>query len=188
MLRTFAVSLIVLSTLFGASFAQKVSNSLDYPVRKIDGQEVSLADYQGKVLLIVNVASRCGLTPQYKQLQALHEQYNDQGLAVLGFPCNQFGGQEPGTSKQIQEFCSSKYNVSFDMFEKVKVNGDEACDLYKYLTSLDTEPAGKGDISWNFEKFLVSRDGKVVARFSPRTKPDSEEVDSAIQRELANKG
>ena len=188
MFRSFAVGLVALSVLFGASFAQEVNDKLDYTVRKIDGQEISLADYQGKVLLIVNVASRCGLTPQYKQLQALHEEYKDEGFAVLGFPCNQFGGQEPGTPEQIQEFCSTKYNVSFDLFEKIQVNGGDACDLYKHLTSLDTEPAGKGDITWNFEKFLVSRDGKVVARFSPRTKPDSEEVVSAIKRELANNG
>lgn len=185
MLRTIAGSLLICCFVLAGSQAQEASNTLDYAVKKLNGEEISLEDYQGKVLLIVNVASRCGLTPQYKHLQALHEQFKDQGFEVLGFPCNQFGGQEPGSPKEIQEFCSSKYSVSFDLFEKIQVNGADACDLYKHLTSLEVKPVGKGDIRWNFEKFLVSRDGKVVARFSPRTSPDSDEVVSAIKQELA---
>ncbi len=189
MLRT---SALVVFTLFVAVCAAQETHTpesdhaLNYTMKKIDGENVSLEDYHGKVLLIVNVASRCGLTPQYKQLQAIHEKYAEKGLAVLGFPCNQFGGQEPGTAEEIQTFCSSKYDVTFDMFDKVEVNGPDACDLYKHLTALDLEPAGTGKISWNFEKFLVSRDGEVVARFSPKTAPDAEEVTSAISKELAN--
>ncbi len=166
--------------------AQETETCLDFSMKKLGGDATSLQEYKGKVLLIVNVASKCGLTPQYEQLQELHEQFTDQGLAVLGFPCNQFGGQEPGSAEVIREFCSSKYNVTFDMFDKIEVNGDGACDLYQHLTSLDLKPTGKGEISWNFEKFLVSRDGKVVARFSPRTAPDDEELVAAIKKELSS--
>ena len=133
------------------------------------------------------MASECGLTPQYEQLQALHEKYGEQGLAVLGFPCNQFGLQEPGTAAEIQEFCQTQYGVKFDMFAKIDVNGDKACPLYKHLTALDTKPKGAGKISWNFEKFVIDRKGNVVARFSPPTRPDSEEVTTLIERELAQK-
>ena len=168
-----------------ATHAQEAANVLNGTMKSLAGEEVKLAEkYNGRVVLVVNVASRCGLTPQYKGLQALHEQYVEQGLSVVGFPCNQFGGQEPGTAEEIQEFCSSKFDVSFDMFDKIDVNGDEACPLYQQLTSLDTQPVGEGDISWNFEKFLIARDGKVVARFSPRTKPDDEQLLAAIKQEL----
>ena len=154
----------------------------------LDGKEVYLADkYEGKVVLIVNVASKCGLTKQYKQLQALHDKYHKEGLAVLGFPCNQFGKQEPGSNDEIASFCEQNYGVTFDMFSKIEVNKDGACELYKILTSTDTKPVASGDISWNFEKFLIGRDGKVVARFSPRTEPDAQELIEAIERELAVK-
>ena len=133
------------------------------------------------------MASKCGLTPQYEQLQSLHDKYADNGLAILGFPCNQFLWQEPGTGDEIQEFCRVNYGVTFDMFAKVEVNGDGACDLYKTLTALDTEPVGSGKISWNFEKFVVGRNGEVVARFSPRTKPDDPELVKVIEAELAKK-
>jgi glutathione peroxidase len=165
----------------------KMSKPLSFTMKSLDGQDVDLSDYQGKVVLIVNVASKCGLTPQYDQLQALHEKYADDGLAVLGFPCNQFLGQEPGTAEEIKEFCRVNYGVTFDMFAKVEVNGDGACDLYKTLTALDTEPVGPGKISWNFEKFVVGRNGEVVARFSPRTKPDDPEFVKVIEAELAKK-
>jgi glutathione peroxidase len=131
------------------------------------------------------VASKCGLTPQYKQLQALHDKYAEDGLAILGFPCNQFLFQEPGGAEQIQEFCRVNYGVTFDMFGKVKVKGKDACDLYKTLTALDTEPVGPGKISWNFEKFIIGRDGQVRARFAPRTKPDDPSVLKVIEAELA---
>jgi glutathione peroxidase len=165
----------------------KMSKPLSFTMKSLDGKDVDLGQYEGKVVLMVNVASKCGLTPQYEQLQALHEKYADDGLAVLGFPCNQFLGQEPGTAEQIQEFCRVNYGVSFDMFAKVEVNGDGACDLYKTLTALDTEPVGPGEISWNFEKFVVGRSGEVVARFSPRTKPDDPELVKVIEGELPKK-
>ena len=167
--------------------SKKVSKPLSLTVESLGGKDVNLSKYQGKVVLIVNVASKCGLTPQYQQLQALHDKHAKDGLAVLGFPCNQFLWQEPGTAEQIQEFCQVNYGVSFDMFAKVKVNGKEACDLYKTLTALDTKPVGAGKISWNFEKFIIGRDGEVVARFSPRTKPNDPEVVKVIEAELAKK-
>jgi glutathione peroxidase len=165
----------------------QVTSALDFELTSLAGEKVDLNRYRGKVVLIVNVASECGLTPQYEQLQALHEKYADQGLAILGFPCNQFGKQEPGTAEEIQAFCRENYGVSFDMFTKVEVNGDGACELYKYLTALETEPKGKGKIAWNFEKFLVGRDGQVRARFAPPTKPDAPEILSLIEAELALK-
>lgn len=163
------------------------SGALSYKMQSLDGKEVDLSKHLGKVVLIVNVASQCGLTPQYEQLQALHKKYADKGLVVLGFPCNQFGAQEPGSSDEIKQFCSKNYGVSFDLFSKVEVNGDGACDLYKHLTAQDTKPAGSGKISWNFEKFVIDRSGKVVARFAPKTKPDDESVTKLIEAELAKK-
>jgi glutathione peroxidase len=160
---------------------------LSFTMKSLDGKDIDLSDYEGKVVLIVNVASKCGLTPQYDQLQALHEKYADDGLAVLGFPCNQFLGQEPGSAEEIMEFCRVNYGVTFDMFAKVEVNGDGACDLYNTLTALDTEPVGPGKISWNFEKFVVGRNGEALARFSPRTKPDDPELVKVIEAELAKK-
>ena len=159
--------------------------ALSYDMTTLGGETVSLSKYQGNVVLMVNVASECGLTPQYEQLQALHKKYSGQGLAVLGFPCNQFGGQEPGSAEEIKQFCSQNYGVEFDMFSKVDVNGEGACDLYKYLTQLDTQPKGAGDIGWNFEKFLIGRDGNVVSRFGPQTTPDAPEVIEAVESALA---
>jgi len=166
---------------------RKVPAALNFKMKSLAGKEVDLSKYHGKVVLVVNVASKCGLTPQYKELQELHEKHTKAGLAVLGFPCNQFLRQEPGTAKEIKEFCRVNYGVTFDMFAKIKVNGEDACDLYKHLTSLETKPTDKGKISWNFEKFIIRRDGKVVARFSPRTKPDDPEVLKVIKGELAKK-
>lgn len=187
-------SLLVLSLVALAGFATAANiavekkSPLEVKMKSLDGKEVNLAErYKGKVVLIVNVASKCGLTPQYKGLQALQDKYGSQGLAVAGFPCNQFGKQEPGSSTEISEFCTKTYGVKFDMFEKVDVNSGSACELYKTLTSTDAKPAGKGDISWNFEKFLIGRDGQVVARFSPRSKPDDKEIIDAIERELNKK-
>jgi len=160
---------------------------LSFTMKSLDGKDVDLGKYQGKVVLVVNVASKCGLTPQYKQLQALHDKYAKDGLAILGFPCNQFLSQEPGTAGQIRQFCTVKYGVTFDLFAKVEVNGKGACDLYKTLTALDTKPVGPGKISWNFEKFILGRDGEVVARFGPRTKPDDPQIVKVIEAELAKK-
>ena len=164
---------------------KKVEGPLSFTVKDIDGNDVALSKYAGKVVLIVNVASKCGLTPQYEQLEALNDKYKEQGLAVLGFPANDFMKQEPGTNEEIKFFCTSKYDVSFDMFSKVSVKGDDKAPLYKYLTEEEADEKLNGDIQWNFEKFLVGRDGKVAARFSPKTKPDSPEVIEAIEKALA---
>ena len=178
--------LLVLAALApGSGEKNEVPDALESTVLSLEGKPVELRDYLGRVVMVVNVASECGLTPQYAQLQALHEKYSDQGLAVLGFPCNQFGGQEPGSVADIRSFCTKNYGVEFDMFTKIEVNGDGAADLYKHLTSLQTSPEGPGDISWNFEKFLLSRAGEVVARFAPRTRPDDASVVEAIERELS---
>lgn len=159
---------------------------LNQSMKTLDGQDVNPAEkYAGKVVLLVNVASFCGNTPQYKPLEALHEKYADQGLAIVGVPCNQFGHQEPGSAKEISEFCTSKYDVQFDLLAKVDVNGDNACPLYKWLTSKETNPKSPGPIQWNFEKFLFNRKGELVARFSPKTQPDSPEVVEVIEAELA---
>ncbi len=166
---------------------KKVPAALDFKMQSLAGKEVDLSKHLGKVVLVVNVASKCGLTPQYRQLQALHEKYSGKGLVVLGFPCNQFGQQEPGTADQIKEFCRLNYSVSFDMFAKIDVNGEGACPLYKHLTALETKPKGPGKISWNFEKFIVGRNGEVVARFAPATKPDAPDVLKVIEAELAKK-
>lgn len=161
---------------------------LNQDMQTLDGKDVNLAEkYAGKVVLLVNVASKCGLTPQYEQLQALNDKYADEGLAIVGVPCNQFNGQEPGSAEEIAEFCSSKYGVTFDLLAKVDVNGDTACPLYKSLTSEETNPKSPGKIGWNFEKFLFNRNGELVARFSPRTTPDSSEVVEAIEAQLAAK-
>lgn len=165
--------------------AEKVSPVLNHKVKSIKGEEVDLSKYQGKVVLVVNVASKCGATPQYKQLESLNDKYKDKGLAILGFPCNQFGGQEPGTEEEIVKFCKSTYDVSFDMFAKVDVNGPDASPVYKTLTSKESDPKFAGDIKWNFEKFLIGRNGEIVARFPTRTSPDAPEVIKAIEGELA---
>ncbi len=166
---------------------KKVPPVLNFKMKRLDGKDSNLADYQGKVVLMVNVASQCGLTPQYEQLETLHEKYAEKGLSILGFPANEFGKQEPGTDSEIASFCKENYGVKFDMFSKVVVKGDGQCDLYKYLTSKESNPKFAGDITWNFEKFLVGRNGEIVARFAPRVKPDSEEVTKAIEAELAKK-
>ena len=138
---------------------------------RLNGQEQSLADYQGKVMLVVNTASKCGFTPQYEGLEKVYQQYKDKGLVVLGFPCNQFGAQEPGGKEEIQEFCQLNYGVSFPMFDKIDVNGHNTHPLYEYLKKQATGVLGSESIKWNFTKFLVNRDGKVVDRFAPTTKP-----------------
>lgn len=158
--------------------------ALNFKMKNIDGKTVDLEDYEGSVVLIVNTASRCGLTPQYAGLEELYKKYKDKGFVVLGFPCNQFGSQEPGSEAEIKEFCSTRYSVSFPMFSKIEVNGEGAAPLYKYLTGKDTEPAGKGNIGWNFEKFLVDREGNLINRFAPRTKPSDADLVKAIEAQL----
>jgi len=157
---------------------------LDIPVKTLAGQDSSLASLEGKTLLVVNVASRCGLTPQYAALEKLQEQYGSLGFAVVGFPCNQFGGQEPGTAEEIAEFCSATYGVSFPMFEKIEVNGPGRHPIYAELTAAPDAAGEAGDIQWNFEKFVVRPDGSVAARFRPRTTPDDPEVISVIEQNL----
>lgn len=171
------------SSLF-AQDSETVPAALDFTVKTIDGEDKSLGDYQGKVVVVVNVASKCGLTPQYEKLQQLHEKYSEKGLSVLGFPCNQFGGQEPGSDEEIMSFCSDKYDVQFDMFSKIDVNGENAAAFYKYLTDLDLQPKGKGDVTWNFEKFLLDRNGNVIGRFGPRTDPLGDDFVAAIEKAL----
>lgn len=188
----FAVSILATAILAGGAIAEEMAGkedsmppALSFSMKSLDGQNVPLSTYQGKVLLLVNVASECGLTPQYEGLQALYATYADKGLAVLGFPCNQFGGQEPGTDAEIAQFCSTNYDVQFPMFSKIEVNGDGAAPLYKYLTALDLEPKGAGDVSWNFEKFVIDRKGNVVARFDPRTAPSDSTLVALLETELA---
>jgi len=165
--------------------AKDSATALEFKMKSLEGKEIDLAEYKGNVVMFVNVASKCGLTPQYDQLQEIHKKFHKKGLVVIGVPCNQFRGQEPGTAEEIRTFCTEKYGVEFPLLAKVDVNGDGACDLYKFLTSRETKPVGKGDISWNFEKFLVGRDGKVVGRFGPRISPDAPEVLAAVEAELA---
>lgn len=156
----------------------------DFVVTRNDGRQVSLADYKGQVLLLVNTASECGLTPQYDGLEKLHEQYAGRGLRVLGFPANNFGAQEPGTDDQIAQFCQTRFGVKFDLFAKSSVKGEDQSPLYHYLTDASSNPAFPGDITWNFEKFLVDRSGRVVARFSPKVEPTAPELVSAIEQAL----
>jgi glutathione peroxidase len=154
------------------------------PINTLQGKPTTLAAFQGKALLVVNVASKCGLTPQYEQLEAVAKKYGERGLAVVGFPCNQFGGQEPGSAEEIAEFCSATYGVTFPMMEKVEVNGAGRHPIYQALTPIPDATGHDGDIRWNFEKFVISADGKQVTRFSPKTKPDDPSVIAAIEAAL----
>lgn len=164
---------------------KEVAPVLNFTMKSLDGKDVPLSQYAGKVVLLANTASKCGLTPQYAGLQTLHKKYSEKGLTVLGFPANNFNGQEPGSNLEIGEFCQKNYGVEFPMFSKISVKGDDQAPLYKFLTNADTNPKFAGDITWNFEKFLVGRNGEIVARFSPKTKPDAPEVIQAIEAELA---
>jgi glutathione peroxidase len=153
-------------------------------LKTLQGKDTKLAEYQGKALMLVNVASKCGLTPQYTQLEALQKQYGPKGFTVIGFPCNQFGKQEPGTAEEIEEFCSTTYGVTFPMMEKVDVNGASRNEVYKTLTSLPDTKGYTGDIRWNFEKFVVSADGTKITRFDPQVKPDDPTVIAAVEAAL----
>ena len=156
----------------------------DIPLTTLDGEPASLRDLEGRTLLVVNVASKCGLTPQYSGLERLQERFASRGFSVVGFPCNQFGGQEPGSADEIAEFCSATYGVTFPMFEKIDVNGPGRHPVYTELTELADAEGEAGDIQWNFEKFLVSPEGQPIARFRPRTEPEAPEVVAAIQASL----
>ncbi len=175
-----------LTTAASAADEKKPTSVLDFKVKDIDGKTVDLAKYKGDVLLIVNVASYCGNTKQYTPLEAAYEKYKDKGFAVLAFPANEFGHQEPGTDAEIKQFCTvDKYKVTFPLFSKIVVKGKDIHPLYQFLSSQDTKPVGPGDIDWNFAKFLVNRKGEVIARFKAGVKPDSEPVVKAIEAALA---
>ena len=180
----FLLASIVAACLNSASADEKAS-PLGFKMKSITGKDVDLNEYKGKVVLIVNVASKCGLTDQYKGLEAMYEKYGDKGLVVLGFPCNQFGGQEPGTNEEIKQFCSSKYSVTFPLYDKLEVNGPGRHPLYVALAG--KESPFPGDIKWNFGKFLIGKDGKIIKRFEPKTTPDDPEVIKAIEAALAAK-
>ena len=184
---------IKLAAAFGMAAAAaggegNVDGIYQFTVKGIDGGEVSLSQYQGKVLLIVNVASRCGFTGQYEDLQKLYETYKDRGLVVLGFPANNFMGQEPGTNKEIQTFCRTKFGVTFPMFEKISVKGRDQHPLYAHLTGKETNPQFAGDISWNFNKFLVGRDGTILDRFGSRVSPSDQGLLQAVEKALGSPG
>ena len=168
----------------GESEAKVAKSALDFTVKDIDGRDVELSRYAGQVLLIVNVASECGLTDRnYRKLQPLHEEYHEQGLAILAFPANNFGSQEPGTNEQIKKFCTTRYQAGNDLFAKVSVVGPDKCPLYAYLTE-QTDEKVRGKVEWNFQKYLIGRDGKVIAKFGPRTKPTDKKLIAAIERAL----
>lgn len=188
MIRLCTIALVMALGIQSSLNADDKKNALDFKMKNIQGKEISLKkQYGGKVILFVNVASRCGATPQYEQLQKLHKKYAAKGLAVVGVPCNQFGAQEPGTNLEIQSFCKENYQVTFDMLAKVNVNGADACGLYQYLTGVETKPRGKGKVAWNFEKFIVDRNGKVIGRFGTNVEPDAEELVKVIEAALAKK-
>ncbi len=177
---------LLMTTMFAfAVAAAEPATVHEFKVKDIQGKEVDLAQYRDKVLLIVNVASKCGYTRQYKGLQALYETYGDRGLAILAFPANDFGSQEPGSNQEIAAFCTKNFGVTFDMFEKITVKGDQKAPLFGWLTSQPTEPEGAGEISWNFNKFLVAKDGTIIARYSSKVEPESETLTAAIEKALA---
>jgi glutathione peroxidase len=177
---------IILSIL-AMAMAQQVPASLNFTMKSLDGKPVNLSKYQGNVVLMVNVASQCGYTPQYEGLEELHKRYSARGLRLLGFPSNDFGQQEPGSNAEIADFCKKNYGVQFDMFSKIDVLGSTKAPLYKYLTSPQTNPKFAGEVEWNFEKFLIGRDGRVIARFRSPVEPLSKEMTSAIEAALAAK-
>jgi glutathione peroxidase len=186
MLAILMVSMFFAGPAFAAAKEAKVQDSKIYTftMKDIDGKELSLAHYKGKVLLVVNVASQCGNTPQYKPLEETYQKYHAKGFEILGFPANEFGHQEPGSDKEIKDFCDLNYHVTFPMFSKIVVKGDGINPLYQYLT---TETDFKGEIGWNFAKFLVDRQGHVIARYSPKTQPEDKQVIADIEKALAEK-
>ena len=180
---SFAISLTTRAS-GAADSGEKMNSIYDFSLKDIDHKEVNLGQFRGKVVLVVNVASRCGFTPQYEGLQKVYLKYKERGFVILGFPANNFMSQEPGTDEEIKTFCSAKYSVTFPIFSKISVKGDDIHPLYKYLTSKETNPDFGGDIKWNFSKFLVDKSGKIVARFEPAVKPESDPVIQAIEKAL----
>jgi glutathione peroxidase len=180
-----SVALIVSSSInakLNEKGGEKSDNINDIVVKDMNGKDVKLSEYNGKVLLIVNVASECGFTKQYSGLEKIYEKYKDKGFEILAFPCNDFGGQEPGTNEEIKNFCTTKFNVSFRIFDKIKILGKEKSSLYKRLT--DNAVTKSGEVKWNFEKFLISKEGKIIARFVSIVTPESDEIANAVQAEL----
>src|SRR5438132_9785521 len=182
------IRFVALLFLFGTMFAATTSPKgvYDFTLDSIDGNPVPLSSYKGKVLMLVNVASKCGYTPQYTALESTYEKYRDRGLVIVGIPANNFGGQEPGTNQEIKTFCSSKYHVTFPMMAKVSVKGQDITALYQFLTDKAMNPQTGGEIQWNFTKFLIGPDGHVITRFEPEVTPDSPQVTSAIEKTLAS--
>lgn len=180
-------ALLVLFAVAGAVFAAG-GTIYDYTMNSIDGKPAPLAQFKGHVVLLVNVASRCGYTPQYTALEATYEKYKDRGFVIVGVPANNFGAQEPGTNQEIKTFCSTKYNVTFPLLAKVSVKGEDITPLYQYLTSKTKNPQTGGEIQWNFTKFLIGPDGRPVARFEPEVTPDAPQVIAAIETALKNAG
>jgi glutathione peroxidase len=184
MFRTLTAACVAAVLAGPAPAEDRPSGPLAFTLKDIKGNPVELSKYKGKVLLLVNVASKCGNTPQYDGLEALYEKHKDQGLVVIGVPANEFGGQEPGTNEEIEKFCTSEYKVTFPMMSKIVVKGKGIDPLYKYLTAQDTKPKPAGDVKWNFEKFLIGKDGKVAGRFDPSVKPEDPKLVGAIEAEL----
>jgi glutathione peroxidase len=182
-MKVFRNSILILGLLIMSAGSLSASNIYNFNLPSIDGKPMPLSEFKGKVVLMVNVASQCGYTPQYKGLEALYEKYKNQGFVILGFPANNFGAQEPGTNEEIKTFCSRKYNVTFPMYAKVSVKGDDQTPLYKYLTT-EADPSHTGDIKCNFTKFLVDRNGNVVQRFESAVTPESPEVTGAVENLL----
>ena len=178
---------LMFMALLGTTLMAADKTVYDFTLNSIDGQPTSLSTFKGKVVLLVNVASRCGYTPQYTALEAVYEKYKDRGLVIVGVPANNFGGQEPGTNQEIKTFCTAKYNVTFPMMAKVSVKGKDIAPLYQFLTDKNANPQTGGEIGWNFTKFLIGPDGQVIARFDSAVTPDSKEVTSAVEKALANK-
>lgn len=187
-LSTVLSTVVILSVAMAADSA-KESKKMDksiytFTMKNINGKETPLKEYKGKVLLVVNVASKCGFTPQYKQLEAVYKKYKGQGFEILGFPANNFGHQEPGTNEEIKQFCTSKFDVTFPMFAKISVKGDDIDPLYQYLTSKEDDPEFSGPITWNFNKFLIGKDGKILSRYDSKIKPDDPTITDAIETAL----
>ncbi|WP_395078455.1 glutathione peroxidase [Gracilimonas sp.] len=178
------ITLLIMIT--GLSMSNNGDNSFyDFNMKDIDGNEIPLAEYKGKVVMVVNVASKCGYTPQYEGLQSIYEQYNDDDFVILGFPANNFKGQEPGTNEEIKEFCTLEYGVEFPMFSKVSVKGEDQSELFTYLTS-QPNPDFEGEIKWNFEKFLIDKEGNLVRRFRSNVEPESDEIVKSIEELIAD--
>jgi glutathione peroxidase len=182
------IKLLCCILFLGASVMATDKNVYEFTLNSIDGQPTPLAAYKGKIVMLVNVASRCGFTPQYAALESVYEKYKDRDFVIIGVPANNFGGQEPGSNQEIKTFCSTKYHVSFPMMSKVSVKGDDKTPLYQYLTDKSANPQTGGDIQWNFTKFLIGPDGRALTRFEPDVTPDSPQVTAAIEKALASIG